>query len=88
MKKITFEEYLKLPKEERAKIINQSTSLNEDERVEVDNPISNMTFDEAMEYLRSIGCVPLEEVEEKINSKFDKYAVGRKPSSEETENEQ
>jgi len=72
MKKITFEEYLRLPKEERAKIIHQSTSLNENERVEVDNPISNMTFDEAMEYLRGIGCVPLEEVEKRINDMLDK----------------
>jgi len=60
--KISFEEFLKLSKEERIEIVERSHSLNEGERFEVDNPISKMTFEEAQKYLRGLGCIPVEEV--------------------------
>jgi len=88
MKKITFEEYLKLSEEEQDKIIHQAETLNEEEWVVVENPIKDMNDQETLDYFHKLGAMTLEEVEEKINEMFDKYAARKEPGSETTDSEQ
>jgi len=72
MRKIKFEDLLKLSEEEQDKICALSHSLNEDERVEIENPIKYMNDEETIEYFHKLGALTWEEVSKRINDMFDK----------------
>jgi len=70
MRKITFEEYLRLPKEDEMRLFGDNV-LNEEERIEVENPLANIAHEDVDDYLHDLGFITLKELENKIEEKID-----------------
>jgi len=72
-RKISFEEFSKMSFREVKELMGDANQLTEDnENIELEDPISGKPIEEMLEYLRNHGCVPLEEVERRINDMLDK----------------